>query len=241
MPDTRGASRLLPLTVIAAALTATLSGCSGTSSGAQPLDPTVRHVQPGAPGEPNEILTEAPAPQLELASPFTPADVAFLEDMKVHHRQALRMSALVPEREQREDLVLFARRMDISQEGELEQVERLLAEHEAALERTGTTGHGDGHDSGHDGDETDHADMPGMLTEAELTALEAASGEQFVRLFLDGMMRHHEGALRMVADLFADEQAAGDPRVFSFANDVDADQRIEISRMARLQAELDAR
>ena len=210
------------------AVTATLAGCSSST---QALDPEVRNLQPGAPGEPNEVLTEVPA-AVELGSPFSEADAAFMRDMQVHHQQALTMTALVPDRTERADLPLFTRRMDISQEAELEQLERLLVEHQAAVERSGAEHSGE-HDGGH---ATGHADMPGMLSDAELAALEAAEGEQFDRLFLAAMTRHHNGALQMVADLLAQEGTAADPRLFEFVGEVDSDQRIELDRMQRIAA-----
>jgi uncharacterized protein (DUF305 family) len=208
-----------------------LSGCSSSSSdAARELDPDVTHLQAGAPGEPGVVLTEAPAEELVLGSPFVEADVAFMRDMQVHHEQALAMTAMVEARTEREDLRLFTQRMDISQTGELEQLERLLAEHEQAVERTGE--HGGAH-SGHSGD-GDHSDMPGMLTDAELAALEAASGDDFVRLFLQAMTKHHDGALAMVAEVLATEGALADQRLYEFAQHVDSDQRIELDRMARI-------
>jgi uncharacterized protein (DUF305 family) len=221
--------RRVGVTAVALAALA-LTGCSDSST---QLDPEVRHLQAGAPGEPNTVITEVPE-TVDLRSPFNDVDVAFLEDMKVHHQQALRMTDLVADRAGREDLVLFTERMKISQEGEIEQIEGWLAEHAAAVERTG--GSHSGH-SGHSGD-GDHSDMPGMLTEQELAAMEAASGEEFVRLFLVGMTRHHEGAIQMVADLLATDGAAADARLYRFATDVDSDQRIEIDRMQRMWATL---
>jgi uncharacterized protein (DUF305 family) len=205
---------------------AALSGCTSSSDTRTALDPDVRHLQAGAPGEPNTVITEAPD-VVQLGSPFTEDDAAFLEGMRAHHRQALQMTALVPERAGRDDLRLFAERMHISQQGEVELIDGWLEEHEAALERTG-----EGHGS-HDG-EGHHGDMPGMLTPAELDALEAAQGERFVQLFLIGMTKHHQGALTMVADLLATEGAAADPRLHQFASDVDSDQRIELDRMQRI-------
>ena len=73
--------------------------------------------------------------------------------------------------------------------------------------------------------------MPGMLTAEELARLEQARGEEFDRLFLELMIRHHEGALVMVGELFAAPGAGQDPEVFRLAMDVDADQRAEIRRM----------
>jgi uncharacterized protein (DUF305 family) len=79
--------------------------------------------------------------------------------------------------------------------------------------------------------------MPGMLTPEEMEKLEAAKGSEFDRLFLEGMMKHHGGAITMVNELFATPGAGQEVEIFSFASDVDADQRMEIDRMgAMLQA-----
>jgi uncharacterized protein (DUF305 family) len=76
--------------------------------------------------------------------------------------------------------------------------------------------------------------MPGMLTNAQLAQLAAARGAEFDRMFLDFMIRHHEGALTMVASLFATPGAGQEAEVFRFASDVDTDQRAEIARMRTL-------
>ena len=73
--------------------------------------------------------------------------------------------------------------------------------------------------------------MPGMLTPAEMAQLAAARGAELGRLFLQLMIKHHEGALTMVRELLATPGAGQEPDVFAFASDVDADQRMEIDRM----------
>jgi uncharacterized protein (DUF305 family) len=80
--------------------------------------------------------------------------------------------------------------------------------------------------------------MPGMLTPEEMNRLAAATGKEFDRLFLESMIKHHDGALTMVNDLFASEGAGQEPEIFAFASDVDADQRIEIDRMSAMLLEL---
>jgi len=77
--------------------------------------------------------------------------------------------------------------------------------------------------------------MPGMLTPEQMAALSSASGPEFDRQFLEGMIQHHEGALVMVADLFATQGAGQESEIFRFASDVDADQRAEIRRMRTMQ------
>ena len=76
--------------------------------------------------------------------------------------------------------------------------------------------------------------MPGMLTPEEMARLAAAKGEAFDRLFLEFMIKHHEGALTMVKDLFATPGAGQESEIFAFASDVDADQRMEIERMGAM-------
>ena len=73
--------------------------------------------------------------------------------------------------------------------------------------------------------------MPGMLSPGEMAQLSAARGPELDRLFLQFMIKHHEGALVMVKDLFGTPGAAQEGDVFAFASDVDADQRMEIDRM----------
>jgi len=79
--------------------------------------------------------------------------------------------------------------------------------------------------------------MPGMLTDDELARLRAARGADFDKLFLQMMIKHHEGAITMVADLFASEGGGQEPEMYAFASEVDGDQQMEITRMRRLLAE----
>jgi uncharacterized protein (DUF305 family) len=76
--------------------------------------------------------------------------------------------------------------------------------------------------------------MPGMLTDDEMAALDRARGPEFDRLFLTGMIKHHQGAIDMVDVLFKSYGAAQDETVFKFASDVYADQSIEIDRMTEM-------
>ena len=78
--------------------------------------------------------------------------------------------------------------------------------------------------------------MPGMLTPEEMTRLSEAKGAPFDRLFLELMIKHHEGALDMVKTLFSQPGAAQDADIFAFASDVEADQSIEIARMRSMLA-----
>jgi uncharacterized protein (DUF305 family) len=206
-----------------------LAACSGNSSeDAQTAGETAPNiVQPGAPGEPTRTLTPEELAKLE-PTVHTDADVEFVRGMIHHHAQALRMTALVPKRSTWADLELLARRMDISQESEIEQMRRWLEERgERAPELHRVHGHAHG---------TGQRLMPGMLTEAELKQLERARGKSFDRLFLRFMIRHHEGAVQMVNDLYGADGGV-EPEVDALARHIDSDQLIEIGRMEQMLAD----
>jgi uncharacterized protein (DUF305 family) len=76
--------------------------------------------------------------------------------------------------------------------------------------------------------------MPGMLTDEQMKQLDAARGMDFDKLFLRGMIQHHQGAITMVQQLFATPGAAQDEAVFKFANNVNVDQSTEIHRMQQM-------
>jgi len=80
--------------------------------------------------------------------------------------------------------------------------------------------------------------MPGMLTPEEMEHLASLKGVEFDKYFLEGMIKHHGGALTMVKDLFETPGAGQESMIFAFASDVNADQRMEIDRMSAMLAAL---
>jgi uncharacterized protein (DUF305 family) len=181
-------------------------------------------VQPGAPGQPSRTIPASAATDQSRIR-YTAADVRFMQGMIGHHAQAIEMTALVPSRTTREAMKLLAQRIEVSQRDEIAMMRGWLRARGQSVP--------DVHASHHDGG----ALMPGMLTPVEMAQLAAASGPAFDRLFLESMIKHHDGALVMVQDLFATPGAGQDPEIFAFASDVDADQRMEIARMSALLKE----
>jgi uncharacterized protein (DUF305 family) len=214
-----------------AALLAALAfaGCSGSADEeTQPAGETAPNiVQPGAPGQPSRTLTPEELAEIE-APEHTAADVEFMQGMIHHHAQALRMTALVPKRSVSRDVGLLAKRIDLSQEAEIEQMRTWLVERDEPAPELHRP-HGHAHGSG-------QVLMPGMLTEKELRRLAAAKRARFDRLFLEFMIRHHRGALTMVQNLYA-EGGGQESSVDAFARHVDADQQIEITRMEQMLAQ----
>ena len=186
-----------------------------------PQQPAVPIVQPGAPGEPSKVIAAAQAADLSHVQ-ATDADVKFMQGMIGHHQQAVEMVALIPTHSTRPDMQLLGKRIDLSQQDEMKMMRRWLEVRgkevpgEHAMHMHGATL------------------MPGMLTAEEMDRLAAAKGSEFDRLFLEGMMKHHGGAITMVNELFATPGAGQEVEIFSFASDVDADQRMEIDRMGAM-------
>ncbi len=178
---------------------------------------------------PNPAPTPAAAADTATRKGYTAADVKFMQGMIGHHRQALVMSALVPTRTARRDFALMAERITLSQESEIAQMQRWLKQRGEAVPAEdahvhAAMGHGEM--------------MPGMLSEAELTQLKNARGVEFERLFLQLMIKHHEGALLMVKQLFGTPGSGQEPELFILAADVDADQNAEIKRMRTMLSQL---
>ena len=182
-------------------------------------------VQPGAPGQPSRTIPAAEASDL-AGIRYSEADVRFMQGMISHHAQALEMTELLDSRTESEAMRQTARRIDLSQEDEIEMMQDWLRER--GQEVTALDAH--------------HAPgamrMPGMLTDEEMESLVDADGIAFDRLFLELMIKHHRGALTMVDNLLGQRGAAQDSQLFAFTSDITADQTAEINRMDAMLAEL---
>jgi uncharacterized protein (DUF305 family) len=202
----------------AALLLAAVTGASCRSAG-----PPIVH--PGAPGAPSRVITAEQAADLSRVQ-HTDADVRFMQGMMGHHRQAIEMTDLLAERTNSEDMRKLAERIEVSQADEIKMMQQWL-------EARGQPVPGE-----HAMHQHGAALMPGMLTPEEMARLAGARGTAFDRLFLEGMIKHHGGALAMVQELFATPGAGQESEIFAFASDVDADQRMEMDRMSAMLKEL---
>src|SRR5438552_18032738 len=149
-----------------------------------------------------------------------------MQGMIHHHAQALDMTALLATRTNSDDMKKLAQRIEISQADEIKMMQRWL-------------------EVRHQDVPSEHAHhmagaslMPGMLTPEEMDRLAATKGAEFDRLWLQSMIKHHDGALIMVDDLFATPGAGQESEIFAFASDVIADQKAEMDIMAAMLEEL---
>lgn len=148
-----------------------------------------------------------------------------MQGMIMHHAQAVEMTALIPSHTQNKELHTLGARINHSQSDEIKFMKRWLTARGEPVSMA-MAGMPDMDRSGRP-----MSIMPGMLTLEQMEALRKAKGAEFDHLFLTGMIQHHEGALKMVKDLFAAPGAGQDAELFDFATDVDTGQRAEIRIM----------
>jgi len=185
-------------------------------------------VQPGAPGAPSKTLPPGTTGHMP---PKSEADIDFMQGMIMHHGQAVEMTALIPSHTDNPAIRSLGARISLSQSEEMKFMKRWLA---ARGESTSMAMPGMP-DMDKNGDAMPA--MPGMLTAAQMTALRNSKGAEFDRLFLTGMIQHHNGALIMVKQLFNTAGAGQDADIFDFATDADNTQRAEIRIMQDLLKE----
>ena len=216
----------------------TLAGLFSLPVCAQQADPaTPVVVQPGAPGQPSRTL---PPSRRATLPPRSPADVRFMQGMIMHHAQAVEMTALIESHTVNKNLQSLGARISSSQSDEIKFMKRWLeARGEPTREPISPAmPEMPGMDmSSHSTHSMHSMLMPGMLTAKQMEALTKAKGEAFDRLFLTGMIQHHNGALIMVKDLFDTAGAGQDAELFNFATDVDSGQRAEIRIMQSMLGE----
>ncbi|HEY7394515.1 MAG TPA: DUF305 domain-containing protein [Gemmatimonadaceae bacterium] len=150
---------------------------------------------------------------------YTEADVRFMQGMIAHHAQAIYMSRMAAARQANPHLLKFANKIDQSQQAEIRLMQEWLRANNQMAPDTSSWR---------------TMMMPGMLTTEQLATLDASKGAEFDRQFLTLMIQHHEGALKMVADLLATPLAAQDVDVSVFANDVQIVQTAEIDTMHQM-------
>jgi len=153
-------------------------------------------------------MMESPATN----SAYSTTDVMFVEMMIPHHQQAVVMSDLALERSTNADVRALAQQIRDAQAPEIEQMKTWGATGEEHMGHT----------------------MQGMLTDSEMSALEAARGAAFDRLFLEGMVQHHEGAIDMAQMILASKNT----EARTLGENIVSSQTAEIERMRAILAGL---
>lgn len=147
-------------------------------------------------------------------SAASPGDITFLENMVIHHQQALELTVMVHGQSANPQLVMLADQIGAQQRTQLQGCQAQLLQWEAP---------GGGHD--------DPADIPGMLDQTTLDELRALRGPEFDTLWLQSMISHHRGAITMADN---EIQRGQSPEAISIARSLLPLQQAEIDQMNRL-------
>ena len=146
--------------------------------------------------------------------------------MIIHHQQAILMSSMADKRTNNETIVDLAKRIDASQEDEINFMESWL--YDRGENKKDIPHHNMHMDMG----------MAGMATPKQLEDLKNTKATDFDRLFLQLMIAHHDGALKMVEELREFSGSAYDPILSEFVSDLVNDQGVEIERMNTIAVNL---
>ena len=199
------------------------NGTAGTTVSSDAADGT--SPSPGAAAASSQPETEMP--EAEDAGPHNNADVSFNRMMMAHHQQAVAMSGLIEGRTDNADIIELGKKIAKAQSREIEQMSARLAAW--GEDPTAPSVH-EPHD-GHEGHGESGEDMQGMLSDEAMQQLAEAEGPEFDRLFLEGMIEHHEGAVAMAEDVIRDGE--NEPTRELAENVVDS-QKKEIDEMKKL-------
>ena len=175
--------------------------------------------------------TDPPARPDLVREPYNEADVAFMAGMIPHHAQAVLIAGWAASHGARPDVRTLCERIVVGQRDEIETMRNWLRDRGEDVPAADATHHR----MKMNGVEHDML-MPGMLTAEDLAQLDKARSADWDTLFLKAMIRHHEGALKMVDDLFESHGAMQDEDVYKFVSDMYADQTAEIERMQKMLA-----
>lgn len=196
-----------PATIAALALATALAltGCAGDAGSMPDTMPGMDH------GDDSPSSSES----VDANS----ADVMFAQMMIPHHEQAIEMSdMLLAKTDIDAEVIALAEQIKAAQQPEIEQMEEWLDAWGADMPGMDDMHHGDG-----------------MMSEDDMEALEAATGTEAARLFLEQMIEHHEGAIDMAQDEVDNGENAD---AVALANDIITSQTEEIATMRELLSQL---
>ena len=148
------------------------------------------------------------------------ADVMFAQMMIPHHAQAVEMSGIILTKQGLPaEVTALATKIKAAQAPEIEQMTGWLNSWNAPTAMGDHTGHG----------------MTGMVDDAGIDKLKAATGTEAAKLFLEQMIGHHEGAI----DMAQQEISAGKfPDAVKLGHDIVDAQQAEITQMKQLLSSL---
>ncbi len=216
--------RPFPHTLVVGVVAAIAAACATATQGPSPSS-----LRPATGASPPPPAAQA---RVDSGRPrYTVADAQFMSGMIHHHAQAVLIAGWAPSHGANRAVRALCERIVVGQRDEIVLMQRWLRDRHETIPDVDTA-------RGSMPGMYHPVMMPGMLTAEQLGQLDSARGAEFDRLFLTLMIRHHQGAITMVSQLFGTRGSGEEETVFKFASDVYADQSTEISRMKQMLATL---
>jgi uncharacterized protein (DUF305 family) len=188
------------LGISAAAIVAVAAGCGGGDEAGSTMNhESTTASEQAAPAEPND------------------QDITFAQMMIPHHQQAIDMAKMATGKATNPEVKDLASRVEGAQDPEIQQLTGMLEKWGAPTEASGMPG-------------MDHGSMggDGMMTEEEMAQLEQSTGADFDRLWLQLMVKHHQGAVAMAR---TEVEQGSDPAAKALAQKIIDAQEAEIAEM----------
>jgi uncharacterized protein (DUF305 family) len=201
--------RLAGVAAAAFAVLTVAAGCGGTDHGSSS-------------GGHNAGTAASTAASTQPGAEHNDADVTFAQSMIPHHQQALEMASMAETKASNAQVKTLASKIKEAQGPEIEEMTTLLQNWGVAMSMPSGEAHGGMPGMG---------SMPGMMTAEEMTKFAAATGAGFDRMFLEMMIRHHQGAIEMAK---TEQQQGADPAAKALAKSIEQDQATEIAEMQKL-------
>ncbi len=179
-----------------------------------------------------------------VAAPTTnSAEAGFSRDMQVHHSQAIAMAMEIYRKTDDDELRVLSYDIATGQAGQRGEMYDWLVQW--GLPQAGgptmawmaetDAGHDHGVSANEPMSDAEAREAMGMASDDELDALAAADGVEADCLFLELMIRHHEGAIPMADAVI---ELGSEPRVLTVAGSIRAGQTAEIEAMQSMQQRL---
>ena len=149
----------------------------------------------------------------DTAASFDANDVMFAQMMLPHHQQAIDLATLAETNTTNPRILDLASRIKAAQSPEIDAMTGWLESAGVDMEMGHTM------------------PMPGIVSEADMNAIRAASGAEFDGLFLVHMIAHHQGAIEMAKTVLA---TTTNDEVVALANEIITAQQAEIDEMNAL-------
>jgi uncharacterized protein (DUF305 family) len=181
-------------------------------------------------GESHSSMSDTSKQTIPESANFNATDVGFAQGMIPHHAQAVEMADLALEKSTNADVLALAKQIKASQNPEIQTMSGWLQSWGQKVPSTDSMSGG-----GHDMTDMGGMMMDGMMTEADMKKLESSSGTAFDRLWMELMIQHHEGAVRMSEDELKDGKNLD---VKALAQTIVTSQQAEISTMNSLLSKL---